>query len=252
MTLQDDSLSLITEYYDQDQDEVLFKMYLQSTLEAAVKAKSDLLTGVIGDNVPDYYKYVDAKTLDWAAIHSADLVKQITEETRAGLAETIYQGIKNGLDMQKLGREIRPDLLANDIGTKLDMFAGLNSQRIQSCLKYEEQLISEGRDAKQVESMLETFAKKQLKDRGETIARTETAKAYTEGSKFQAQRLGASEKRIIAGPNECEICQENAAVGWISVDEDFPNGDVPTHPNCKCAVSHRGIDESRIKEEFGD
>ena len=71
------------------------------------------------------------------------------------------------------------------------------------------------------------------------IARTETAIARRRGGKESARALGADEQHWdILGNNPCQACLNNAAAGWISLDDEFPEGDDP-HPNCTCDIDHR-------------
>lgn len=75
------------------------------------------------------------------------------------------------------------------------------------------------------------------KVRASTIARTETAKADTEGARagWRASGLVAGQEWA-ASDNCCDECQ--ALDGTIvALDESFPDGvDCPLHPNCECAV----------------
>jgi hypothetical protein len=77
--------------------------------------------------------------------------------------------------------------------------------------------------------------------RAEMIARTELAKAQSEGS-----LLGWKESGVVSGKrwllsNEhgpADECDDNADVGVIDIDESFPSGDdtAPAHPHCYCDV----------------
>lgn len=50
-----------------------------------------------------------------------------------------------------------------------------------------------------------------------------------------------SQKRSIAEPDCCEICQDCEDEGWIDQDAVFSSGDdePPFHPNCKCDVEYK-------------
>jgi hypothetical protein len=49
------------------------------------------------------------------------------------------------------------------------------------------------------------------------------------------------EKRWETDADPCDVCLENATVGWIGADEVFPSGDEEpdAHPNCKCDLMLR-------------
>jgi hypothetical protein len=74
-----------------------------------------------------------------------------------------------------------------------------------------------------------------------SIARTETAIARRRGGLTSAKSAGAQKKRWIVDEEACVICQTNAGVGWIDIDDEFPEGDDP-HPNCTCSQDFRADD----------
>jgi hypothetical protein len=81
-----------------------------------------------------------------------------------------------------------------------------------------------------------------LRDRRETIARTESAKAVSEGDLLDAKNEGAQFK-IWQTTNDDRVsdeCEANEAAGPIPIDEAFPGGvdTAPQHPNCRCSVSY--------------
>lgn len=89
--------------------------------------------------------------------------------------------------------------------------------------------------------------------RSETIARTETAKALTEGSISRAMAMDVTGKEVVVTPFEewpCDICEDNAAVGPIRMDDEFPSGDMgpPFHPNCACALAYIMLPDSAGEE----
>ena len=54
---------------------------------------------------------------------------------------------------------------------------------------------------------------------------------------------------LVAEP--CDICQENADVSPIRIDETFPSGDTepPAHPNCVCDIAPYVVDTRNIGED---
>jgi len=76
------------------------------------------------------------------------------------------------------------------------------------------------------------------KYRSELIARTESCDALEQAFMDRADDLGITGKEwVVVDP--CPICEENEAVGVISVDQAFPSGHIrpPAHPNCRCALA---------------
>lgn len=74
-------------------------------------------------------------------------------------------------------------------------------------------------------------------NRADMIADTEYARANTEASMSTYRELEVEKKQFMAEADACPECQENEDAGDIPLDEEFPNGDVPVHPNCRCAIA---------------
>jgi NAD+--asparagine ADP-ribosyltransferase len=51
------------------------------------------------------------------------------------------------------------------------------------------------------------------------------------------KELGVEKKEFMAEADACPECEENQDAGAIAIDDEFPNGDVPVHPNCRCAIA---------------
>jgi len=75
--------------------------------------------------------------------------------------------------------------------------------------------------------------------RAELIATTETARAVTVATQDEYAASGIEAQRFLAADDDlvCPECQENEDTGVISIDDDFPNGDPPVHPGCRCALA---------------
>lgn len=73
-------------------------------------------------------------------------------------------------------------------------------------------------------------------ERSKTIARTETAMADTQGNIAGWKASGVvAGKEWQASANCCDECQEMDGE-IVGIDDDFPEGDVPLHPNCECVI----------------
>jgi SPP1 gp7 family putative phage head morphogenesis protein len=83
--------------------------------------------------------------------------------------------------------------------------------------------------------------------RAELIARTEMAKADSQGALASYRAVPSIVgKSWLAGDAEaCEICLGNEEEGAIPIDQDFSSGDdaAPAHPNCECAIIPAFADE---------
>jgi len=71
-------------------------------------------------------------------------------------------------------------------------------------------------------------------ERAETIARTEMAIAHLSGARTSWRESGlVAGRQFIAAPDCCDECQDQNGV-IVGIDEEFPAGDAPLHPNCRC------------------
>ena len=87
-------------------------------------------------------------------------------------------------------------------------------------------------------------------ERALTIAQTETSRAVTTASRQLYEESGVElVEWIVADP--CDLCQENADVSPIRIDETFPSGDTepPAHPNCVCDISPYVVDTQGIGQD---
>ena len=71
--------------------------------------------------------------------------------------------------------------------------------------------------------------------RAETIARTELARADTEGSRIGWRGMGVTEQEWKTGADCCDLCDELDGE-IVGIDEQFSEDGPPAHPNCRCAV----------------
>jgi hypothetical protein len=80
-------------------------------------------------------------------------------------------------------------------------------------------------------------------DRAELIATAEIRNAQGKGALSGALAIGAKAKRSLLSndENKCTRCIDNAAQGWIPIDQDFKSGDAAPifHPRCQCDAAYR-------------
>jgi hypothetical protein len=90
-------------------------------------------------------------------------------------------------------------------------------------------------------------------DRALTIAQTEMSSAVSVASRELYEESGAElVEWIVADP--CDLCQENADVSPIGIDDTFPSGDTepPAHPNCVCDIAPYVVDTQDIGQDALD
>jgi hypothetical protein len=165
-------------------------------------------------------------------------------------------------ELTKIAAKVEANIAAGNnprllIG-QLSEIAGLDSGRAATLEKFRDQLISQGVDGSDLVDKVERMRAKLLRDRRETIARTEQRMATERGKEALAKERGVKFKLwITAGDDRVseDICLVNEAQGWIAADKDFSSGDSvpPGHPNCRCTVTYRKFppsaqDERRAEE----
>jgi len=90
-------------------------------------------------------------------------------------------------------------------------------------------------------------------ERALTIAQTEMSSAVSVASRELYEESGAElVEWIVADP--CDLCQENADVSPIRIDDTFPSGDTepPAHPNCVCDIAPYVVDTQDIGQDALD
>jgi len=87
-------------------------------------------------------------------------------------------------------------------------------------------------------------------ERALAIAQTEMSRAVASASRALYEESGVElVEWIVADP--CDLCQENADVSPIRIDDTFPSGDTepPAHPNCVCDIAPYVVDTRDIGED---
>jgi hypothetical protein len=86
---------------------------------------------------------------------------------------------------------------------------------------------------------------KDVYDRALTIARTETARAYTYGSLHYYKKMGINRVKWLCGVYPYPKCQARCGI----IYEADVGRDIPLHPNCTCAISPAQIGKRAIVSE---
>lgn len=77
--------------------------------------------------------------------------------------------------------------------------------------------------------------------RAVTIAGTEMSSAVVQSSKQLYQDSGVEMVEWL-NSDPCDECGENLDASPIPIDEEWPNGDPPVHPNCMCDIAPYVVD----------
>lgn len=178
------------------------------------------------------FDLVNEAAVDWAKQHAGELITEITEESRKAIRAIIVDAIENGGHPR-------------DTAIKIRQYIGLTEKDSRAVLNYWKKLSQESDlSAKQVNDMADSYARKLLRDRAETIARTETINASANGQRKLWEKAAANgdlkgfERKWIVTPDDrlCVRCSamkgQRAPIGGTY--QNGSNG--PTlHPRCRCA-----------------
>jgi SPP1 gp7 family putative phage head morphogenesis protein len=189
------------------------------------------------------YSPVDQATVEWARTLSSELVRQVTDATRRGIAEVIAESLAELKGVPESARVVRSRLLADRLSKNMGMMAGLDANRIKAVLNYEESLLEAGYSAADAERMAGTFARRQLNDRAQVISQTEMRRAV-ESQRLEAEREAGSRDKRWMTVNDNRVSDQDAAnqrQGWIKLDDNFQSGhaEPPGHPRCRCTMAYR-------------
>lgn len=175
---------------------------------------------------------------------ATSLLRDFTKTQLNSMGEAIAAGLEQGKGPREIAR------MLTDV-------QGLDPQRAARLEKVREYLEASDLSNDALEKALERERQKLLRDRRETIARTEARNATSEAREIEALGRGAKWKHWITTADErlCDICAGNEADGVIPVDDTFSGGTrtAPAHPNCRCSVAYVTTDRGKnIAEQLNE
>ena len=152
----------------------------------------------------------------------AKLVVDVTAETKKGIRTFIRHGVKEGMSMPKIARELRP-------------LVGLTDRQTDSIINFRRILEEKRPDlsAAQVDRKVMVQTNKVHRRRMENIARTETARAQNIGYCQGLEEIGVVETEFLSEPDACDECLAlNGTRFPVSQAGDI----IPVHPRGRCAM----------------
>ena len=169
------------------------------------------------------FDLLNPRSVAWADKHCAKLVREVTDETRAGIRDVIRRGIKEGKSVPRMAKEIRP-------------LVGLTSRQSMAVANYNEWLIMNRPElsAKEVSRRVDVYARRMHRRRADTISRTESAFAVDEGTLQGYEQAGVEEMEILLAEDACDDCVELARRRYKPSEA---HGILPAHPDCKCCFA---------------
>lgn len=156
-------------------------------------------------------------------------ITAISEQSLAAVQATIARGFREQIPPHQIARQLR-------------QIVGLDERSAQAVLTYEGTLVAGGTTPALTRRLLDRYVKKKIAERARRIARTETMSLLNKGQRSAIRQAVTenflpedSERVFILTDDEklCPICEELEGER-VSINEDFPGGDPPLHPNCRC------------------
>lgn len=189
--------------------------------------RDGLKTGARAARITLAFGVVNERAVAWAAGRTNELVTGIVEETRANLRKIITKGIREGRGIPTIARGIRE---VPGVGLNARQHGALRKFGDRVMEKYSEMRggLTPSRRARALKKIRREYNRK-LRYRGEMIARTETARAVSEGS-LEGYREGGA--RMVEFEASGDACPECAWLDGNIYRLDEAGGMIPVHPNC--------------------
>lgn len=138
--------------------------------------------------------------------------------TDDGLKKLLKYGLKEGMHPEQIS-----DMIAK--------YGGLNGKDMEQIIRLLEQ--NKDMPKAQLNKLLKNKTMQFDQRRARTIARTETAKALTEGATMRWEERGVEYVEFSSAVGCCEECE---ALDGRRFPIDEAEGVCPVHPNCTCAL----------------
>lgn len=206
----------------------------QGTTGAAAMATADVADRL---RLVGRLDIVNPLAVQAAAQQSAQLVTRVTVETRQAIQTIVSVAIQSGIAPRDAARLIRQVI-------------GLNTRQATALANYRRRLVDGGTSSSRVETLVERYSAKLLRQRSEMIARTEISTSLASGQQsawVQAQQNGllpASARMSWITTEDDRTCPYCLAMdgktapigGWFETPLG-PRRGPALHPHCRCSLS---------------
>ena len=147
-------------------------------------------------------------------------IEGIAKETRKAIAYSIGEGIKEGRSMAQVAKDIRG-------------VVGLNERQARAVHGYKGYLDEKRPDlsAAQKTKKVDAYSSKLHRQRADMIARTETARAQSEGTLEGYGEGGIERVEFLTAAGCCPACDD---LNGQKFDIAEAIGMIPAHPGCRC------------------
>jgi len=175
----------------------------------------------------------------WAEKEAGKLIREVTQEQINVVREYVRRGALGDFTPQQIARGLR-----DTIGLTSEQAQWVENFRDREIARLEDTGMTRDRAVRESEKATQKYHDRIHRYRTETIARTEVLRASHEGRR-QAWQQGIEEGFISAyaqkewsteiDGRQCDICGPLDGTR-AAITGDFPDGDPPIHPNCRCDV----------------
>ena len=223
-----------------------FAASLQKTVDAlnkeVIKAANDSARTLPASvRIAANFTTADPRAIAFAQQRAGKLIRQVSDESRKAVTETIMEALRMRIDRREMV-------------TRISKVVGLDSRQARALTRFYEKSLADGRAAgldyeealAKADRLGDKYKKRLIRQRAVRIARTETVAASNAGrylSWIEAEAQGllgsTSVKRWITAIDErtCPICAplNNKEVPYKT---NFSTGELmpPVHPNCRCSA----------------
>lgn len=226
----------------------------------AAKTLTKMPTGIV--SAKEFAAYGEAAIKDvvkYSKTHGVKWIKEISKQTKAAYRAAVVasieesvlvaieaqaQGIVGGFSGLAMAPLEQANLAINLIG--------LDERAAKAVIGYRKQLMAEGMNLVDVNKKVKFYARKKLRERAATIARTETMTAINSGyqeAMVKAQKEGLLGKRamkvldVVLDSKTCKICEplEGQRAYVTGKGSKFKTSvgnftNPPFHVNCRCTI----------------
>jgi SPP1 gp7 family putative phage head morphogenesis protein len=171
----------------------------------------------------------------WAANEAGQLIREISAGQRDMVKDLVSRAQLSGIAPASVAREIR-----NGIGLTSAQAGWVSNFYERNLSANIANGMSVASATERAQAAADRYQTQVHRYRANTIARTEIMRANSEGRR-EAWSQGveggwidpAAQKEWIAESDACEICEPLNGLR-VPLNEEFPEGDPPAHPNCRC------------------
>ena len=193
-----------------------------------------------------------AEAAGWASKEAGKLIKEIMDGQVATVRDYVSRSQMGEMSVSQVARNLRDviGLTSTQAGWVENYRERFIAQEMDNGYSYREATFLADRPTERYQNRIHKY-------RSETIARTEILRANSEGrqeSWRQAREQGfvsdLAQQQWVAEFDACpEVCSPINGM-TIGINDEFPEGQPPAHPNCRCDVIL--VDPVADVPDFGD